>query len=163
MHRVRAFSPSGILLASLSLWLAGSTQAAERAAPDKPEFLTSPQAEQRDLPFSEAVRAGDFLFLAGQVGDDPATGRVVPGGIVPEAQQTFRHIKAALERSGASLSDVVKCTVFLADIAEWAAFNTVYREFFRKPFPARSALGASGLALGARVEVECIAYAPRAR
>ncbi|MGH8178410.1 MAG: RidA family protein [Steroidobacter sp.] len=160
MHRERICSYRKILISSMSLWLAASAHAADRTRTEKPEFLNSPQAEQRDFPFSEAVRAGDLLFLSGQIGDDPATGRVVPGGIVPEARQTFRHIRDVLERNGASLADVVKCTVFLADIAEWGAFNTTYREFFRKPYPARSALGASGLALGARVEVECIAYAP---
>jgi 2-iminobutanoate/2-iminopropanoate deaminase len=126
-----------------------------------PQFLNSPEADARGLPFSEAVRAGDFLFLAGQIGDDRKTGRVVPGGVAPEARQTLQHIKNVLERNGASLRDVVKCTVFLADIAEWPAFNNVYREFFTKPFPARSALAASGLAMGARVEVECIAYVKR--
>ena len=127
----------------------------------KAEFLNTPEATARNFPFSEAVRAGDFLFLAGQIGDDRATGRVVPGGIEPEARQTLTHIKQVLERHGASLRDVVKCTVFLADIAEWGTFNTIYREFFTAPFPARSALAANGLALGARVEVECIAYLPR--
>ena len=125
------------------------------------EFLNSPESLARNFPFSEAVRAGDFLILSGQVGDDPATGKLVPGGIRAEARQTLNHVKATLERNGASLSDVVKCTVFLADISEWATFNEVYREFFRQPFPARSALGANGLALGARVELECIAYQPR--
>lgn len=131
------------------------------AADREPEFLNSPEAAQRGLPFSEAVRAGDFLFLAGQVGDDPKTGRVVPGGIKAEARQTLQHIRSVLERNGSSLKDVVKCTVFLADIKEWPAFNEVYREFFSAPFPARSAFAASGLALDARVELECIAYAPK--
>jgi 2-iminobutanoate/2-iminopropanoate deaminase len=139
----------------------GATLALPLCAADKPQFLVSPEDAQRDLPFSEAVRAGDFLFLAGQIGDDPATGKLVPGGITPEARQTLTHIRAALERNGASLADVVKCTVFLADMAEWSTFNTVYREFFKKPFPARSAFGANGLARNARVELECIAYVPR--
>jgi 2-iminobutanoate/2-iminopropanoate deaminase len=150
-----------LLLLAMPILAGASVQAADNAAASKPQFLNSPQAEQRGLPFSEAVRAGDFLFLAGQVGDDRATGKLVPGGIVPEARQTLQHIKEVLERNGSSLADVVKCTVFLADIGEWSTFNTVYREFFKKPFPARSALGASGLAQGARVEVECIAYAPQ--
>jgi enamine deaminase RidA (YjgF/YER057c/UK114 family) len=72
-------------------------------------------------------------------------------------------VKRVLEANGATLSDVVKCTVFLADIAEWPAFNTIYREVFKKPYPARSALGASGLAMNARVELECIAYVPQKR
>ena len=139
--------------------VAGSSGAAD--APKKAQFLPSPDAAQRDMPFTEAVRAGDFIFLAGQIGDDPATGKLVPGGIVPEARQTLKHIKDALERNGSSLSEVVKCTVFLADIAEWGTFNGVYREFFKKPFPARSAFAASGLAMNARVELECIAYSPK--
>jgi reactive intermediate/imine deaminase len=151
------------LLARIVPVLAITTTAsgADPGTAAKAEFLNSPQTAQRDLPFSEAVRAGDFLFLSGALGFDDATGKVVPGGIGPETRQTLQHIKTTLERYGASLSDVIKCTVFLADIAEWPAFNNVYREVFKKPYPARSALGASGLALGARVEVECIAYVPR--
>ena len=128
--------------------------------PSEPEFLNAPQALERGLPFSEAVRAGDLLILAGQIGDDRAAGRPVAGGIQAESRQALEHIKAVLERNGSSLAGVVKCTVFLADIAEWGAFNEVYKQYFSPPYPARSALGASGLALGARVEVECIAYAP---
>jgi reactive intermediate/imine deaminase len=135
-----------------------SAVAAERA---KPEFLNSPDAARANLPFSEAVRAGDLLFLSGQIGYDPATGKVVPGGIKAEARQALTLIKGILTRNGASLADVVKCTVFLADIAEWPSFNEVYGEFFKPPYPARSALAASGLARNARVEVECIAYAPK--
>jgi enamine deaminase RidA (YjgF/YER057c/UK114 family) len=85
----------------------------------------------------------------------------VPGGIKAEARRSLTLVQEALKRNGSSLADVVKCTVFLADIAEWPAFNEVYTEFFKKPFPARSALAASGLARNARVEVECIAYAPK--
>jgi reactive intermediate/imine deaminase len=107
------------------------------------------------------VRAGDLMFLSGQIGLDSATGKPVAGGIKAEARQALTQIKEILTRHGASMSDVVKCTAFLADIAEWPAFNEVYGEFFKKPFPARSALAASGLARNARVEVECIAYAPK--
>lgn len=142
---------------------AAATSAADRNGATQAEFLDSPEAERRNLPFSEAVRAGDFLFLAGQIGDDRATGKVVPGGIAAESRQALQHIKDVLERNSASLRDVVKCTVFLADIAEWGTFNSVYREVFKSPYPARSALGANGLALNARVEVECIAYVPAQR
>ena len=134
--------------------------AASSGAADKPQFLNSPQALELDRPFSEAVRAGDFLFLSGQIGEVPETGKLAAGGVEAEARQTIINVKRVLEANGSSLSDVVKCTVFLADIAEWPAFNTVYRQFFQKPFPARSALGASGLAMNARVELECIAYVP---
>jgi len=154
LHRLPALALAGAFAALVSATAVG----AERA---KPEFLNSPEAEKRGLPFSEAVRAGDFLFLSGVIGFDPATDKVVPGGIKAEARQALTLIQGALKRNGSSLADVVKCTVFLADIAEWPTFNEVYTEFFRKPFPARSALAASGLARNARVEVECIAYAPR--
>lgn len=137
--------------------------AAGSVAADKAQFLNSPRAIELDRPFSEAVRAGDFLFLSGQIGEVPATGKLAEGGLEPEARQTISNVKSVLEAHGASLSDVVKCTVFLADIAEWPAFNTIYRQYFQKPYPARSALAASGLAMNARVELECIAYVPPRR
>ena len=132
-------------------------------AADKPQFLNSPRALELDRPFSEAVHAGDFLFLSGQIGEDPATAKLPLGGIEPETRQVLANVKRVLEANGSSLSDVVKCTVFLADIAEWPAFNAIYREVFKKPYPARSALAASGLAMNARVELECIAFAPQKR
>jgi 2-iminobutanoate/2-iminopropanoate deaminase len=109
------------------------------------------------------VRAGDFLFLSGQIGEVPETGKLAEGGLEAEARQTLTNVKHVLEAHGASMSEVVKCTVFLADIAEWPAFNTIYRQYFHKPFPARSALAASGLAMNARVELECVAYVPPRR
>jgi reactive intermediate/imine deaminase len=128
-------------------------------AADEPdvEFLNSGKVVPTTLPFSEAVRVDDTLYLSGQIGIEPRTMKVVPGGIREEARQALANIKASLEAHGYAMRDVVKCTVMLADIAEWAAFNEVYKTFFAAPYPARSALGASGLALGARVEVECIA------
>ncbi len=114
------------------------------------EFLNSGKVLPTNLPFSEAVRVGNTLYLSGQIG-------IVPGGMPEEAKQTMENIRISLEAHGYQLSDVVKCTVMLADIAEWGSFNQVYRTYFTDRFPARSALGASGLALGARVEVECIA------
>jgi reactive intermediate/imine deaminase len=110
----------------------------------------------RTLPFSEAVRVGDMLYLSGQLGTDSA-GRLVPGGIGPETRQALSNIADALTRHGSSLDRVVKCTVMLADITEWAAMNEVYLAFFGSHRPARSAFGTSGLALGARLELECIA------
>jgi 2-iminobutanoate/2-iminopropanoate deaminase len=126
------------------------------------EFLSSSSEALRTLPFSEAVRAGDFLFLSGQVGTLPGTLQLAPGGINAEARQALENIKMVLERHGSSIEHVVKCTVFLADMRDWPAFNEVYRQHFKVNFPARSALGASGLALGARVEIECIAFSPAA-
>ena len=132
--------------------------AGEKKAP-RPEFFPSPAAAMRVLPFSEAVRVGEMLYLAGQIGTKPGTRDLAPGGIAGETRQSLENIKAVLERRGSSLDRVVKCTVFLADIGEWQAMNEVYITFFPKDPPARSALGASGLAYGARVEIECLAVA----
>jgi 2-iminobutanoate/2-iminopropanoate deaminase len=124
------------------------------------EYHPASPLDGQSMPFSEAVRAGDTLYLAGQIGNLPGKRQLVPGGIGPEARQAMENIRAVLERHGASLDQVVKCTVFLADIKDWPAFNEVYVQFFKKNLPARSALAASGLAFGARVEVECIACVP---
>ncbi len=109
------------------------------------------------FPFSKAVRVDHMLYLSGDLGLPPGSRELVEGGIGPETRQTLENIKATLEAHGSSLSEVVKCTVFLADIDEWAAMNEVYKTYFPKNPPARSALGSSGLALGARTEIECIA------
>jgi 2-iminobutanoate/2-iminopropanoate deaminase len=105
--------------------------------------------------FSPAVRVGNVLYLSGQIGTDTAN-RLVPGGIQAEARQALNNVKATLERYGSSLDRVVKCTVFLADIKDYNDFNEIYVSYFRARKPARSAMAASGLALGARVEIECI-------
>ncbi len=109
------------------------------------------------LPFSEAVRVGNMLYLSGQMGTDGATMRLVPGGIETETRQTLANMKAVLERHGSSLDRVVKCTVMMADMNEWPAMNAVYVAHFPLHLPARSAFGASALALGGRVEIDCIA------
>ncbi len=123
------------------------------------EYLTSPETEAMALPFSDAVRVGDLLFLSGQLGNVPGEMGLVPGGIAAETRQTMENIAAVLQRNGSSLDRVVKCTIFLADIAEWGAMNDVYRTFFPNALPARSAFAATGLALEARVEIDCIAVA----
>jgi 2-iminobutanoate/2-iminopropanoate deaminase len=107
-------------------------------------------------PFSPAVKANGFIFLSGQVGTD-STGKLVTGGIQPETRQAMSNIRDVLARAGSSMDKVVKCTVFILDMAEWPAMNEVYVTFFKGPPPARSATGANGLALGARVEIECLA------
>jgi 2-iminobutanoate/2-iminopropanoate deaminase len=140
----------------LTVLLAGCVT--ERVTTTK--YHPSAPLDGQQMPFSEAVRAGDTLYLAGQIGNLPGKRQLAPGGIGPEARQAMENIRVVLERHGASLDQVVKCTVFLADIKDWPAFNEVYVQFFRQNLPARSALAASGLALGARVEVECIAYLP---
>ena len=124
---------------------------------DKPDVEFFPLPPGAQLPFSEAVRVGHMLYLSGQIGAIPGTSRLVEGGITAETRQTMENIKASLEKLGSSMSEVVKCTVFLADIEEWAAMSEVYISYFPINPPARSALAASGLALGARTEIECIA------
>jgi len=99
----------------------------------------------------------NILYLLGELGAKPGTLDLVPGGIGSETRQTLENIQATLHANGSDMSKVVKCLVMLADINEWPAMNDVYRTFFSAPYPARSALGASGLALGARVEIECMA------
>jgi reactive intermediate/imine deaminase len=120
------------------------------------EYLQAPGTEDLGLPFSSAVRVDDMLYLSGAIGVIPGTLDLAAGGIQGETRQTMDNIRQTLETFGSSLDRVVKCTVFLADMSEWGAMNEVYRTYFENP-PARSALGASGLALDARVEIECIA------
>jgi reactive intermediate/imine deaminase len=150
-------------LAALSLLLPavalaqGASTAAPAAGPDV-EFLTP--YGRPSYPFSPAVRVGELLFLSGQIGSEtPSGGKLVEGGIQAETRRTLENIRDVLEKSGSSLERVVKCTVMMADMAEWPKMNEVYVTFFPGNKPARSAFGATGLALGARVEIECIATA----
>ena len=115
-----------------------------------------PFPTKTSLPFSAAVRVGNVLYLSGQMGTDE-TLKIVDGGIEAETRQTFLNIKSILEHHGSSLDRVVKCTVMMADMKEWPAMNAVYVQHFPLHLPARSAFGASSLALGGRVEIECIA------
>jgi 2-iminobutanoate/2-iminopropanoate deaminase len=131
-----------------------ATTALHAQARETAEYFPMPGT--RDLPFSEAVRAGNLLFLSGQLGTG-ADDRLVRGGIQAETRQALENIRAVLERHGSSLERVIKCTAMLADMKEWAAMNEVYVTCFPKHLPARSAFGATGLALGARMELECIA------
>jgi reactive intermediate/imine deaminase len=126
------------------------------------ERLDSGKVLPANLPFSEAVRVGNTLYLSGQIGIVPGALKLVPGGVREETRQTMTNIKTSLEAHGYSMADLVKCTAMLADISEWETFNEVYKTFFSDRYPARSAFGANGLALGARVEVECIAARPGA-
>jgi 2-iminobutanoate/2-iminopropanoate deaminase len=142
------------LLAILGMGGSSNLLAADAA---KVEFLNSGKILPTNLPFSEAVRVGNTLYLSGQIGIVPGSMKLVEGGIKTEARQTMENIKATLEAHGYAMTDVVKCTVMLADMSEWGTFNEVYKSFFSGRYPARSAFGANGLAIGARVEVECIA------
>ena len=122
----------------------------------KLEYLNPEGSGNR--PFSQAVRVGNLLFTSGNLGRVPETGQLPEGGIAAETKQCLENIKAVLEKYGSSMDQVVKVTVMLADIDEWAAMNEVYVTFFKNNKPARSAFGGNGLAGGARVEIECVAY-----
>lgn len=148
------------LLAALAVAAAAPSPALAQAA--SPAYLNAGTVLPKGLPFSEAVRVGDLVFLSGMVGVQPGTMTLVPGGMKAEAKQALDNIRAVLAAHGYTMDDVVKCTVMLTDMAEWGAFNDIYKAYFPKHFPARSALGTNGLALGARVEVECMAAARRA-
>ena len=119
------------------------------------EFLSTDEHRALGYPFSEAVRFGNMLYLSGQLGAVPGTGVVVEGGIQAETRQTLEIIKTTLERYGSSMDRVVKCTAMIDNMSEWPAMNEIYAEYFPGPKPARSALGADGLALGAKIELEC--------
>ncbi|HTD70788.1 MAG TPA: Rid family detoxifying hydrolase [Gemmatimonadales bacterium] len=121
-------------------------------------FIHGP-GEAPGLPFSSAVRVGDLLFLSGQIGNVPGTRGPVDGGITAQTRQTLENIKTMLAFAGSSLDRAVKCTVFLADIEDFATMNAVYATYFPKDPPARSTVAVSGLAVGARVEIECVAVA----
>lgn len=118
-------------------------------------YLNTPENEAMGFPFSEAVRVGHMLYLSGQVGNLPGEPSVVEGGIQAETRQALENIKATLERYGSSMDRVVKCLVMIDDMSEWPAMNEVYGPYFPAHKPARSAIGADGLALGAKVEIEC--------
>ena len=141
-------------ITALLFWLFATCQA---TAGEAPEFLNSNTNLPPGLPFSEAVKVGDTLYLSGQIGVIPGEFKLKPGGIEAETRQTMDNIGQTLKAYGYEMKDLVKCTVMLADIGEWEQFNEVYKTYFTGVYPARSAFGTSGLALGARVEVECIA------
>ncbi len=121
------------------------------------QHLNSAEFARTGLPFSEIVKAGELLYLSGQMGTVPGSAALVEGGIVAEARQALQNIERALQAHGYSLRHVVKCTVMLASMEDWARFNDVYREFFKMPYPARSAFGVNGLALGGKLEIDVIA------
>ena len=122
------------------------------------ERFNSGRVVPASLPFPEGTAVGGVVFLSGQLGNVPGTLALVAGGIEAETRQALANILTVLQSQGLGLGNLVRCTVMLADIGEWPAFNAVYREFFAgQPMPARSAFGCTGLALGARVEIECTA------
>lgn len=139
-----------IILLSLSTVMASGLTAQQK------EVLKVPGAVA-GLPFSPAIRVGNIIYLSGQLGNKMGTRELVPGGIEAEARQTLENIQTVVEAAGSSMANVFKCTVFLADIADYEKMNKVYASFFPKDPPTRSTIAGSGLALGARVEIECMA------
>jgi 2-iminobutanoate/2-iminopropanoate deaminase len=146
------------LTAAVSVILAASASAQAPAPPPAVEYFPAPAIGGRPAPFSSAVRVGDVMYLSGAIG-------ITPDGKLPEtfegqAKQTMENVGAALKARGLGWDDVFKCTVFIADMKNWPAFNGVYVPYFKPGrLPARSAVGVSGLALGAQLELECLAYA----
>jgi len=120
--------------------------------------VSTPNAPGAIGPYSQALQAGDFLFLSGQIPLDPATGQIVPGGIAEQTHQVLKNIGAVLTAAGSSYAQVVKTTVFLHDMADFAAMNEIYGGYFTAPAPARSTIQAAALPRAVRVEIDCVAY-----
>jgi 2-iminobutanoate/2-iminopropanoate deaminase len=127
------------------------------------DVISSPGAPQAIGPYSQAIRTGDLLFTSGQIGLESASGALVAGGIVPETHQVFQNLRAVLTAAGGSLADIVRATVYLADMAEFAEMNAVYESYVGAPPPARSTVGVASLPRGARVEIDVIARLESAR
>jgi 2-iminobutanoate/2-iminopropanoate deaminase len=138
-----------------SLFSAGCLLLWQPVLADDVEYYLTPESAALNLPFSDAVIFDGLLVMSGQLGVDPATFKLVEGGIEAETHRIFSNMTALLAAHDATLSDIVKCTVMIADISQWPAFNTIYLGYFPAHKPARSALGANGLALNAAVELEC--------
>ena len=142
-----------MLIAMTAVALMGA-QAVDRPAVER---IGEPSISGQRLPFSSAVRVGDMLYLSGQIGNRPDG--TLPDGIEAQSRQAMDNVGAVLKSVGLGYGDVVKCTVMIDDIKQWADFNKVYVTYFPDgKFPARSAFGADGLALGALLEVECWAH-----
>ncbi len=124
------------------------------------ERLTPPGVPIPRGPYSPAVRAGDFIYVSGQVAVDPATDKMVTGDVQVETRQVLNNIKQILESSGASMADVVKCSVFIGNGKDFAAMNAIYAEFFGNDKPARSTI-VCGFVADIKVEIDCVAYKPK--
>jgi 2-iminobutanoate/2-iminopropanoate deaminase len=121
------------------------------------QVISTPKAPAAIGPYSQAIRVGNLVYTSGQIPIDPATGAFVEGGIKEQTRQSLTNVKAILEEAGTSMANVIKTTVFMADMADFADMNSVYAEFFSEPFPARSAVAVKTLPKGALVEIEVIA------
>jgi reactive intermediate/imine deaminase len=154
----RAAVVPSLALVAVAFATSGCQPPARSTIASAPELEYTAMPGTADLPFSAAVRVGPMIYLSGQLGTD-SLGRLVAGGIEPETRQALENIRTLLEAQGSGMDRVVKCTAMLADMAEWGAMNKEYVRHFPTRRPARSAFGTAGLALGARVELECLAVA----
>ena len=121
--------------------------------------IASPEIAPPVGPFSQAVRSDGFLFFSGQVAQDPATGKVVEGGILAETERIFQNLSALLKAAGKSFDDVVRAGVYLTSMSDFAAMNGIYAKYFSQPFPARTVIAAAALPLGACVEIDLVVKA----
>ena len=118
--------------------------------------ITSPELSPPAGPFSQAIEIGGFLYFSGQVGQDPATGKVVEGGIVAETERVFQNLSAVLKAAGSSFDHVVRAGVYLTSMSDFVAMNGIYAKYFRQPYPARTTIAAAALPLGACVEIDLV-------
>ncbi len=125
------------------------------------EVITTKAAPAAVGPYSQAVRAGTLVFLSGQIPLDASTGQLVPGGVVPQTERVLENLQAVLQAAGCTFGDVVKTTIYLVDLAHFAAVNEVYGRFFVAPYPARATVQVAALPRGAQVEIDAIALAER--
>jgi 2-iminobutanoate/2-iminopropanoate deaminase len=121
--------------------------------------IISPELAPPVGPFSQAVKIDGFLYFSGQVGQDPATGKVVEGGIVAETERVFRNLAAVLKAAGRSFDDVARAGVYLKNMSDFVAMNGIYAKYFSQPFPARTTIGVAALPLGACVEIDLVVKA----
>jgi 2-iminobutanoate/2-iminopropanoate deaminase len=121
--------------------------------------VTAPELAPPVGPFSQAIEVGAFLYCSGQVGQDPATGKLVEGGIVAETERVLQNLAAVLEAAGRSFDDVARAGVYLARMSDFAAMNAIYAKYFSQPFPARTTIAVAALPLGACVEIDLVVKA----
>ena len=121
------------------------------------QVISTPKAPAAIGPYSQAIRVGNLVYTSGQIPINPATGSFVEGGIKEQTRQSLTNVKAILEEAGTSMANVVKTTVFLADMNDFAEVNSIYAEFFSEPYPARSAVAVKTLPKGALIEIEVVA------
>jgi len=121
------------------------------------ETIATDGAPKAIGPYAQAVRVGQWLFLSGQIGLDPATGELVAGGVVPEAERVLENLRAVLSAAGMAVEQVVRTTIYLVDLGDFARVNEIYGRVFTAPFPARATVGVAALPRGARIEIDAIA------